>query len=90
MNGDIKVSSTFDTKEIGLVAYFELNAVKPSETKVIKLNSNGKRIAQFWFHKSDQALELKKKYFDGVASVEPVSFQDAIRKIKTRINNLDG
>jgi len=89
MTDSIVVSSEFETREIGLVAYLELNNVKATEIKVIKQNSNGKKIAQFLFNKSEEALKMKNDYFNSESSAEPMAFMDMIRKIKTRINNLD-
>jgi hypothetical protein len=86
---ELNVKSTFTTKEIGLVAYLDTFQIKPIETTIVKTNANGKKIAQFVFNKSDQAIDLKNGYFESQAKVEPIYFMDAIRKIKTKINNLD-
>ena len=85
----IKVASRFNTREIGLVAYMDMNNTYPCELKIVKTNSNGKKIAEFVFDKSDSALKMKEDYFQSKASIEPIRFMDSIRKVKTRINNLD-
>lgn len=88
MNNGIKVESQFTTKEISLVAFLDLNGVKPVECQVIRRGS--KNLATFKFNKTDEFLKLKSQYFDGEGSVEPMNFMDAIRRIKTKINNMEG
>lgn len=81
------VESHFKTREIALVAYLETQGIKPDEYEVT-LKGN-KKVATFNFNKNEKFMELKNKYFEGNTSVEPMSFMDSIRRIKTKINNTD-
>ena len=46
-------------------------------------------MASFKFNKDEPFVEKKDAYFDGSTTVEPMAFMDAIRRIKTKINNMD-
>ena len=83
----MKVSSEFVTKEISLVAFMELNQVRPVEYLVTPKGT--KKMASFKFNKDETFVKLKEDYFDGKALVEPMSYMDAIRRIKTKINNME-
>ena len=83
----IKVSSEFTTREISLVAFMDLHGIKPLD--YIVSQKGARRMASFKFNKDEKFVEMKDKYFDGGSTVEPMAFMDAIRRIKTKINNMD-
>lgn len=83
----IKVTSDFVTKEITLVAFLDINGIKPTEYIVTQKGT--KKIASFKFIKNDKLMELKEMFFNGEGKIEPLTYMDIIRRIKTKINNMD-